>query len=206
MEAAGRVVVAQLKERAQARADYEQALAEGRRASIAEEERPEVFTLRVGNIVPGEQVTVRLSLVQPLPYEDGEATFRFPLVVAPRYVPGNPLPGAPVGAGVEPDTDAVPDASRISPPVLLPGVPNPVRLSIDVDVDPAGLPLEGVRSSLHAVVQEGDRISIRPGERVDRDFVLRLRHRRDQAGVAPLQPRGDGRVEVHAAIVPSRCS
>jgi Ca-activated chloride channel family protein len=191
MEAAGRVVVAQLKERAQARADYEQALAEGRRASIAEEERPEVFTLRVGNIVPGEQVTVRLSLVQPLPYEDGEATFRFPLVVAPRYVPGNPLPGAPVGAGVEPDTDAVPDASRISPPVLLPGVPNPVRLSIDVDVDPAGLPLEGVRSSLHAVVQEGDRISIRPGERVDRDFVLRLRHGRDQDGATALSV-GDG--------------
>ena len=49
------------------------------------------------------------------------------------------------------DTDAVPDASRITPPVLLPGFPNPVRLSIDVGVDPGGLPLGASRSSLHAV-------------------------------------------------------
>jgi Ca-activated chloride channel homolog len=178
MEVGERVVEGVLKERGQARADYDTAVAEGRRASIAEEERPGVFTLRVGNLLPGEQVTVRLVMTGPLPWEEGEATFRFPLVVAPRYIPGSPLEGEPVGPGTEPDTDAVPDASRISPPVLLPGFPNPVDLSIKVRIDPAGLDLGAVRSSLHAVVEE-DRDGLRtvraePGERADRDFVLRM--------------------------------
>ena len=44
--------------------------------------------MRVGNLPPGETAPVRLTLTGPLPYSDGEATFRFPLVVAPRYIPG----------------------------------------------------------------------------------------------------------------------
>ena len=187
MEAGDRVVEGVLKERGEARADYEQAMAEGRLASIAEQERGDVFTLRVGNIMPGERVRIRLSLAGLLPFEDGAATFRFPLVVAPRYIPGAPLPGDQVGDGVVSDTGAVPDASRITPPVLLPGFPNPVRLTARVEIDPAGLPDPDVRSSLHAVVEEGNGagagvgavagvrvIRLEPGERANRDFVLRL--------------------------------
>ncbi|WP_430787481.1 VIT domain-containing protein [Actinoplanes sp. G11-F43] len=174
MTAADRVVTAELRERGAAREQYDQAVAAGQRASIAEEERPDVFTMRVGNILPGERVVVRLQLVGPLAYEDGAATFRFPLVVAPRYVPGEPLGGPQAGDGQQPDTDAVPDASRISPPVLLPGFPNPLRLSINVDIDPAGLELGDVRSSLHTVTEHDGSLRIAPGERADRDFVLRL--------------------------------
>src|SRR5579859_7680470 len=184
MECAGHVVEGVLKERAQAREEYDQAIAAGRQAAIAEEDRPDVFTMRVGNIAPAERVTVRLVLAQRLPYCDGEVTFRFPLVVAPRYIPGHPLPGAAAGSGVTADTDAVPDASRISPPVLLPGFPNPVRLTLSADIDPAGLPLTGIRSSLHATAEQagpeqagtGGRTTVRlhPGERLDRDFILRL--------------------------------
>src|SRR6516225_7489830 len=150
LEVAGRIVEGELKERGAARQEYEQAIQKGHRAAITEEERPGVFTMRVGNLPPGEKATVRLTLTGPLPYSDGEATFRFPLVLAPRYIPGAPLPGGPVGDGVAPDTDAVPDASRISPPVLLRGFPNPVRLTLSADIDPAGLPLAGIRCSLHA--------------------------------------------------------
>jgi Ca-activated chloride channel homolog len=179
MEVGGRVIDGVLKERAAARRDYDEAIQTGHRAAITEEERPGVFTLRVGNIMPGEEATVRLTLAGPLPYSDGEVTFRFPLVVAPRYIPGMPLPGASVGSGVAPDTDAVPDASRITPPVLLPGFPNPVRLSLSVDVASATLPLGAFRSSLHAVLEEtrdGIRhVALKPGERLDRDFILRFR-------------------------------
>ncbi|MCK2220733.1 VWA domain-containing protein [Actinomadura sp. ATCC 31491] len=174
MEADDRVIEGVLKERAQARADYDRALREGRRAAIAEEDRPDVFTIRVGNVLPGEHVSVRLTMSQPLPYEDGAATFRFPLVVAPRYIPGNPIDGPSAGAGVAPDTDAVPDASRITPPVLLPGFPHPVRLSLAATVDAAGLELRELASSLHVVEEEGRTVRLRPGERLDRDFVLRL--------------------------------
>src|SRR5208283_732398 len=106
--------------------------------------------------------------------------FRFPLVVAPRYIPGKPLPGPSVGDGTAVDTDAVPDASRISPPVLLPGYPNPVRLGLAVDVHPCGLPLGDFRCSLHSVLQADSdagvrRILLQAGERLDRDFILRYR-------------------------------
>ncbi|GLW97198.1 VIT domain-containing protein [Microtetraspora sp. NBRC 16547] len=174
MEAGDRVIHGVLKERGQARADYDRALTEGRRAAIAEEDRPDVFTIRVGNILPGERVRVHLTLSQPLPFEDGAAEFRFPLVVAPRYVPGTPLDGGRAGDGTAPDTDAVPDASRVTPPVLLPGFPNPVRLSLAATIDPAGLELSEIRSSLHEITREGDTISLLPGERLDRDFILRL--------------------------------
>jgi Ca-activated chloride channel homolog len=175
MAADDRVIEAALKERGEARAAYDQAIAAGQRASIAEQERPDVFTMRVGNILPGERVTVTLTLAGSLPYEDGEATFRFPLVVAPRYIPGTPLDGGQVGDGYAPDTDAVPDASRITPPVLLPGFPYPVRLGIEVTVDTGGLPLAEARSSLPIeATAQGWRV--RPGQRADRDFVLRLRY------------------------------
>jgi Ca-activated chloride channel family protein len=198
MELGARVVEGVLKERGQARAAYDQAIQEGRQASIAEEERPGVFTMRVGNLPPGERVKVRLVMTGPLPWEGGEATFRFPLVVAPRYVPGSPLEGEPVGDGTVPDTDAVPDASRITPPVLLPGFPNPVDLSIRVGIDPAGLELGEVRSSLHAVVEErrdGTRaVRVEPGERANRDFVLRLRTGSEAVttAMAAVEDREDG--------------
>ena len=193
MTADGRTVHAELRERGAARQAYEDAIASGRRASIAEEERPDVFTMRVGNILPGERVSVAISVVAPLPYEDGEATFRFPLVVAPRYIPGAALPGDSVGDGYAADTDAVPDASRITPPVLLPGFPNAVALSIDVGIDPAGLALSEVRSSLHVVQTVDGRVLVHPGERANRDFVLRLRYARtDFTNSLLLVPDADG--------------
>ena len=192
MEADDRVVEGVLKERGEARADYDRAVEEGKRASIAEEERPGVFTMRVGNILPGERVTVRLDLAGLLPYEDGDATFRFPLVVAPRYIPGLPLPGASVGSGIAPDTDLVPDASRITPPVLLPGFPNPVRFSAVIDVDPAGLPLAGARCSLPVDEEDdGRRLRVRPGRRLDRDLVLRLRLAAEDAVATSVVTSGD---------------
>ncbi|HEX7276956.1 MAG TPA: VIT domain-containing protein, partial [Acidimicrobiales bacterium] len=184
---ADRRIVGVLEERQQARDDYDAAIAAGQRAALLEEDRPGVFSAKVGNLRPGETAVVEVTLAGPLPYDDGEATFRFPLVVAPRYIPGLPLPGTAVGDGTALDTDLVPDASRISPPVLLPGHPNPVRLSIAVVVDPAGLALSDLRSSLHAVTEdaaEGSgavRVAVQPGERLDRDFVLRFR----LSGAAP---------------------
>lgn len=174
MRAADRTVVAELQERAKARDAYDAAIAAGQRASIAEEDRPDVFTMRVGNLAPGEQVEIALTFVGPLPFEDGEATLRIPLVVAPRYIPGRPLAGAAAGDGYASDTDATPDASRITPPVLLPGFPNPIDLSIEVVVDDGGLPLGPAKCSLHNVIVDGNTVRLRPGERVNRDFLLRL--------------------------------
>gem|GEM_PF-2849027 len=174
---AGREIIGQLKERGEARAEYAQAISDGHRASIVEEERPDIFTLRAGNIAPGETMEVIFDLVELLPLSDSEVTFRFPLVVAPKYIPGAPLDGENVGKGVSPDTDIVPDGSRISPPTLLPGRTNHVELSIALTVEGGGFSLRHFKSSLPTKVStEGGlvKIEVIPGERLNRDFILRF--------------------------------
>jgi Ca-activated chloride channel family protein len=200
LEVAGRVIEGELQERTKARQEYARAIETGHRAAIAEEERGGVFTMRVGNLPPGEHAVVRLTLVGPLPYADGEVTFRFPLVVAPRYIPGTPMDGPQAGSGVSPDTDSVPDASRISPPVLLPGFPNPVQLRLSVLVSRSYLAPHDFRSSLHTVVEEHSedfsRFRVLPGERLDRDFILRYRLGRDRINTGLiLQPDSEGSAE-----------
>lgn len=180
MYAGERVIDGVLKERGQARYDYSVAISQGKIASIVEEERPDTFTMRVGNIAPGERATIELELVVPLLFAAGEATFRFPLVVAQRYIPGSPRDGSSVGSGTSPDTDAVPDASRITPPVLLPGFKSPVRLSIEVSLDRQTLiDVDSLSSSLHAVTSVSNEnhtiVGVQPGARIDRDFILRFR-------------------------------
>ncbi|ETW23795.1 VIT domain-containing protein [Mycobacterium gastri] len=194
---AGRRVVGVLKERAQARTDYEQALAAGQRAAIVEEDRSDVFSVRVGNLGPGEEATVEMRLTGPLAFEDGEATFRFPLVVAPRYTTGTPLPGDQTGPGWARDTDAVPDASRVTPPRLEDTDERP-DVQISVTVDGGGLPVADLRSSLPTTVLEASadeptRLRVEPGVRADRDFVLRFRlDRGELASSALLVPDADG--------------
>lgn len=174
---AGRVVEGRLDERGRARQEYDEAVAAGHRAAIAEEERPGVFTMRVGNLLPGEEAVVTLTMTGPLPVDDGVAEYRFPLVVAPRYIPGVPIGGADVGTGVARDTDRVPDASRITPPVLLPGEASPVTLSLRASLRVRGLSAAALSSTLHNVVaRETDgtvEVELRPGERLDRDVLLR---------------------------------
>lgn len=174
---AGRVVEGRLDERGRARQEYDEAVAAGHRAAIAEEERPGVFTMRVGNLLPGEEAVITLTMTGPLPVDDGVAEYRFPLVVAPRYVPGTPIGGADVGTGVARDTDRVPDASRITPPVLLPGQESPVALSLRATLRVPGLTVADLASTLHDVETRASdgavEVALRPGERLDRDVLLR---------------------------------
>jgi len=176
---AGRRVEGELRERGEARREYDEAITAGHRAAIAEEERSGVFTTRVGNLQPGEEAEITLTLTGPLAVDDGVAEFRFPLVVAPRYIAGQPGDWLPVGAGTAPDTDAVPDASRITPPVLLPGLDSPVRLALRARLSGLGLTPDAISSSLHdvAATADGDgavTVTLHPGERLNRDVVLRF--------------------------------
>lgn len=185
-----RVVSGQVQERGAARAAYQQALEQGHRAAIMEQERDDVFTLQVGNLPPGENVEIRLSFCQTLDYrEEGLYELRLPMVVPPRYIPGAPKEGAPTGVGVESDTAVVPDASRITPPRLAPGFDPRVDLQISVEWLNAGEGLSRIACSQHATQTELMsgclRIELaRDDERLNRDFVLRW-----QAGAEALRQR-----------------
>jgi Ca-activated chloride channel homolog len=173
-----RRVVGKLEERGEARRQYQQAISQGKQAALAEEDRPEVFTMTVGNIPPQEFVEIEIELDGPLTWSDGEAMFRFPLVVAPRYIPGMPYSDS-VGTGTQADTHAVPDASRISPPLLLAGYPNPVRLSVEINVHNGGLnlglPVVSIPDLMCWQEPGGFRMSLQPtSNQLDRDLIVRF--------------------------------
>jgi len=80
-----RVILAKIREKAQARQEYEQARAQGRSASLLEQQRPNVFQMNVANIMPGDEIRVELSYTELIVPTDGVYEFVYPTVVGPRY-------------------------------------------------------------------------------------------------------------------------
>jgi Ca-activated chloride channel family protein len=175
-----RIIEGQIKERGEAKKVYEQAKQEGKRASLIEQERPNIFTTSVANIAPRDRITIEIEYQETIRYDQGRFQLRFPMVVGPRYIPGTPVlvgDQPPAGHGFAPDTDRVPDASRVTPPVEHPayGSINPVSLSVDLA---PGFPLGTLESASHPIliVPEPDgrrQVTLRQDTvPADRDFQL----------------------------------
>lgn len=182
MRVGTRVVKGEVKERQEARQDYQTALDEGKRSALMEQERDDVFTMQVGNIAPGEEVSVVLNYSERLPFfEDGTCEIRLPLVVAPRYISGTPCDRESVGMGTENDTDQVPDASRITPPRLVEGAKDNVQLSVSVELLQSAdgtFNIKDLSSSQHVVGTSLEDGSIKvelskEDELMNRDFILK---------------------------------
>lgn len=178
-----RRVKAQMKERGQARADYAAGVQAGHQAALMEQERDDVFTITVGNVPPGKEVEIEIVYNERLSYFDsGRTEIRLPLVVAPRYIPGHDLGRESTGLGVALDTNRVPDASRISPPRLAPGVDPDIKLSLSVEIVDLSETAEisDLSCSQHAtklkLAAGGIKVSLaRQDEALNRDFVLQWR-------------------------------
>jgi Ca-activated chloride channel homolog len=210
MKIGERTIRGQIKRREEAREIYEAAKSNGQIASLLDQERTNIFTQSVANILPGEKVVIEISYVETLKYEAGSYEFVFPMTVGPRYIPGNPT-GKQSG-GFAPDTDKVPDGSRITPQIA------PERaghdISIEVTLD-AGVPLETVASKSHEVeslMLSANSYSVKlKNEKTipNKDFILRydvtgkkiedavLTHRSEKGGYFTLilQPPDNPRVE-----------
>jgi Ca-activated chloride channel family protein len=140
-----RTVRGKILRREEAEAVYEAAKTGGQTASLLNQERPNIFTQSVANILPGEQIKITISYVETLKYADGSYEFRFPMVVGPRYVPGSTT-GAQVnkdGNGFAPNTDRVPDGSRITPQPVPEGMRVGHDISFDLTLD-AGVAIDGL--------------------------------------------------------------
>ena len=172
-----RIIEGQIRERQQARKEYEVARSEGKRASLVEQERPNIFTTSVANIGPHEEIIIEIEYQHLVRFDSGSFYLRFPMVVAPRYIPGNSLIKGFSGTGWAMNTDLVPDAERITPPVLHPdkGNINPVEININLDT---GFPLEHITCSYHNIIinqvsKTGYTIKLEQQEtHADRDFEL----------------------------------
>lgn len=179
MKIGDRHIHGDVKKREEARQMYEAAKAAGQAAGLLDQERPNIFTQSVANIMPGDEIQIQISYVHTLPHENGEYTFSFPMVVGPRYNP----------AGVT-------DASKISPPVTPPGTRAGHDISLRVNLD-AGVPIQGIDSELHPVTvkRKGDnraKIQLAAKKEIpNRDFIMRYNVRGDEVSDAIFSHKDD---------------
>jgi Ca-activated chloride channel homolog len=175
-----REIVAQIQERGEARRIYAEAKRHGFTTALLEQERPNVFTQSVANIEPGKKLQVVLRYVQDLSYDAGQYEFVFPMVVGPRFDPGQPLARPASGAGTHADTTQVPDASRISPPIVGQGERSGHDIALEVVAD-GSLAVGEFEAPTHEVAthraEDGTfQLKLSAKDSLpNRDFVLRYR-------------------------------
>lgn len=146
-----RVIVADIREKQRARIEFEAAKREGKTAALLEQERPNVFSMNVANILPGDEVAVELRYTELLPPTEGRYQFVFPTVVGPRYR----SPANKVAATEEANGTAAPSGSFPAVPYLPAGEASESRFDLRVAFA-SPLPVSGLRSSSHEIEVEGE--------------------------------------------------
>jgi Ca-activated chloride channel homolog len=167
-----RTIRGEVQEKAKAQALYNDARAEGRRASIVEQERPNLFTSAVANIAPHTTATIEITYLETLPFR-GRYTLNLPLAITPRYTPGAPLDAT---AQMPAVTAAIMNAAlgTTATPEKVQAARQ--RVSIEIDLEP-GFALGEVSSLHHAIETQsapsGKRVLLKTNDApADRDFEL----------------------------------
>lgn len=153
-----RLIRGQIRKREEARQIYQKAKVDGKTASLLDQERPNIFTQSVANILPNEKIFIEITYVETLKYEDGIYEFVFPMTIGERYNPSS-----------------VQDADKISPVSETRAGHN---ISIEVNLD-AGVPIEEIRSNSHEIESlnlspNSAKITLKNSETIpNKDFILR---------------------------------
>jgi Ca-activated chloride channel homolog len=167
MQIGNEIIVAKIKEREQAKKDFDKAKEEGKSASLLEQQRPNVFSMSLANIMPREQVEIELRYTELLVPTDGVYEVVFPTVVGPRYA-------SPANAAKKED-------GFVSSPYLHQGQKPASSLHISARVL-AGLPIYDLSSPSHQIFPRWQSPGVANLTLDDadpfqgnRDFVLRYR-------------------------------
>lgn len=128
-----RTVVGKIEKREEAERQYAQAVLEGRTAALLNQERPNLFTQKVGNILPGETIEVKISYFETLAYDAGKYRYVFPMVAGPRFSP-----------------QTVADAANLDSPSMPAGTRDGHSIELSLTVD-AGVPIGNFKSASHTV-------------------------------------------------------
>jgi len=171
MRAGDRVIEGQIREKEKARQEFERAAAEGKRTTLVEQQRANLFTSRVANLGPLEELEVEIEYQQTLELEEGRVRLRFPLAMTPRYVPAIDsslvqLASLKSGSGVVVPALYQPncDNTLVQPPFLPTGIKtNPVSIEVNLN---AGFEVASLTSDTHALEVE---------PRSAHEFAARLR-------------------------------
>lgn len=173
---------------------YDDAIAEGHGAFMLEQDRPDVFTARAGNIKPRQAATIRLTYVCALDRVDKSIRVVFPTTLAPRYQ---------TATATDPIEAAI-DGDALNPPHVL---SVPYGLSMEVDVA-LGRELSRVSSPSHSInVINGEdgtcRVTLAGGiAEMDRDVVLLIDLKREHAPQVQAAPGREGETFLAVTFVP----
>lgn len=151
-----------VEEREKAFEMYDKSLEKGHGAYLLDEERPNIFTLSVGNLNPGMDVIIEINLVMMLDTEGSKYRFSLPTTISPRYVPDN-----------IPDDDGIPVIDIIHPDYA---ESVPYGLSLMLQINNNGK-LAMVESPTHPirVHLNKDHVQVEFSSdivKMDRDFIL----------------------------------
>lgn len=157
MQVGERVIVGEIREKAEAQQLFEQARDNGQRASVVHQQRPNIFRTAVANIGPRETITIKIAYLQVLDQQRGRYSVRFPLAITPRYVPGVTLQAAEMATSETPvrvlstsadahDTATLGDLQ----PALAHANVQQQSVSFDIEID-AGTVIDNISSAYHTI-------------------------------------------------------
>ena len=201
-----RIFDGKIKPREEAREMYEEALANGQKAGLVEQERANMFRNSIANVGPGETVLVQIEFQAPIRQVAGQYELRMPLVVGPRYIAGSANANGELGRAA-----ALARAGNILAPTADPDMVaragsglNPV--SITVNLDP-GFTAKDIASPYHAVNVAGSgekrTVTLAAGAvPADRDFELRWSASGDAPALGLFKQRNGALDYVMATITP----
>ncbi|HKQ92496.1 MAG TPA: VIT domain-containing protein [Blastocatellia bacterium] len=183
MRIGDQVIVAKIKEREQAKQEFDKAKQEGKSASLLEQDRPNVFSMSLANLMPGEQVEVELRYTELLAPTDGVYEVVFPTVVGPRY-------------SSKPESSASEEDKLVKNPYLHQGVKPTSSLHISARIS-AGVPIRDLICTSHQISPQWQSPAVAhlaldntAKFEGNRDFILRYRLSGDQIASGLLLYKG----------------
>ena len=179
-----RTITANIREREQARQEYNQAKQDGKSASLLEQHRPNVFQMNVANILPSDVIKVELKYTELLIPTEKVYEFAYPTVVGPRYMDQQP-------------DEAGSAETWTSNPYLRQGEPPTYKFNMSVHIA-AGLPIKDITCASHKtrIDYKGPSfatINLDPTENQggNRDFILKYRLAGDKIQTGLLLYEGE---------------
>jgi Ca-activated chloride channel family protein len=187
-----RTIKANIKEIEAAQRAYRQAVNEGKRASLLEQRRPNLFSIRVGNVQPGESIITKLRYEERLKYDDNAYEFVFPMGITPRYH----APSEPAEVAKATDAPLALDENKVAP------------VSLDLTVD-AGVNVMNTVSRTHKIdlIQKRDHqfgVKLVGRNIPNKDFVLRYEVAQDAVQTAVWNSQDEDADTAVITILPPR--
>jgi len=158
-----RVITGRVEEKETAFAQYDEAIREGHGAYLVDQDRPNIFTISVGNLLPQQSVVIRMTYVQELELHADRGRFVIPTTISPRYVPAQQL-----------ETASAAELLHINPPRVLGTLPYGLTVRVDIATSSPILGLESPSHPIRFTLQDGRAQVELVGENIqfDQDFVL----------------------------------